>query len=321
MPSPATINSSLLLIRAAKGITPSFLYRSLCSPNFQKIVQERIDGATTPHLYQREIREFHVPVPPLPEQRRIVAILDEAFAGLEDMRANAEKNLKHSQDLFERYFNAIFAQKGEGWVEKTLGQLADFKNGLNFTKSSKGETVKIVGVKDFQDYLWIPCDGLDEVQIEGVLSREYELRKNDILTVRSNGNRQLIGRCILADDVDAKTSHSGFTIRIRIKAPGIDPLFLVRFLKSEKIRKMLIESGDGANISSLNQKTLTGVPIAYPGEIRQLEIVARLQEMEEETSHLASLYTRKLAAIAELKQSLLQKAFSGQLTSSESLAA
>jgi type I restriction enzyme S subunit len=159
------------------------------------------------------------------------------------------------------------------------------------------------------------------VQIEGVLGREYELRKHDILTVRSNGNRQLIGRCILASDVDAKTSHSGFTIRIRITAPGVHPIFLVRFLKSEKIRKMLIESGDGANISSLNQKALTALPIAYPSEIRQLEIVARLREIEEETSRLTSVYRSKLAAIAELKQSLLQKAFSGQLTSTQSLAA
>lgn len=280
-----------------------------------------ITGLTVPKLNQAKMREIPIPLPPLSEQRRIVAILDRAIAGLDTMRANSEKNIYHAEDLFARYLNAIFERKGNGWVERTLGQLADFKNGLNFTKSSKGETIKIVGVKDFQDFLWIPREGLDDVRIGGVLSPEYELRKHDILTVRSNGNKQLIGRCILAGDVNAKISHSGFTIRIRITAPGVDPIFLVRLLKSEKIRKMLIESGDGANISSLNQKALADLPIAYPAKIQQLEIAARVQALEEETTRLGSLYTRKLAAIAELKQSLLQKAFSGQLTSSESLAA
>ena len=259
--------------------------------------------------------------PPLPEQRRIVAILDEAFARLEAMRANAEKNLRNAGEMFHCYSNLVFERKGADWIEKPLGQIAEFKNGLNFTKSSKGETIKIVGVKDFQSYIWVPEDGLDEVQIEGHLNREYELRTNDILTVRSNGNKQLIGRCILAGKVDGKISHSGFTIRIRTAIAGIDPKFLIRILKSAKLRKLLVESGDGANISSLNQTALAGLPIAYPSERGQRQIVEQLEKFDAESGRLISLYSRKLAAIAELKQSILQKAFSGQLTSPETLAA
>jgi type I restriction enzyme S subunit len=93
LPAPATINSSLLLIRPLDRIEPKFLYFALCSPIFQTIVNERIDGATTPHLYQREIRQFPIRLPPLSEQRRIVTILDEVSAGLATMRANAEAKL------------------------------------------------------------------------------------------------------------------------------------------------------------------------------------------------------------------------------------
>ena len=278
-------------------------------------------GASYPAVNDAQVRGEKISFPPLPEQRRIVAILDEAFAGLDAMRANAEKNLQNARDLFDSYLNAVFSEKGEGWLETTLGRIADFKNGLNFTQSSKGEVIRIVGVKDFKNYFWIPDDGLDSVQIDGTLSPAYELQENDILTVRSNGNKQLIGRCILAGPVSGKTSHSGFTIRIRVKTGEIEPRFLVRYLKSAAIHNSLIESGDGANISSLNQKALTALPVMFPSRHLQQNIVKRLEELEIDSDRLESLYRQKLAAIAELKQSILQKAFAGELTSSESIAA
>jgi len=92
LPSPTTINSSLLLIRASDLLDAKYLYYVLLSPYFQSIVQSRLEGATTPHLYQRDIKEFPVYFPPLPEQKRIVAILDEAFANISQAVANAEKN-------------------------------------------------------------------------------------------------------------------------------------------------------------------------------------------------------------------------------------
>ena len=91
LPGRTTINSSLLLIRSGKEILPKFLYRCLSSPYFQQIVNSRLNGATTPHLYQRDITEFPVVVPPLSEQQRIVDILEEAFEGVATAKANAEK--------------------------------------------------------------------------------------------------------------------------------------------------------------------------------------------------------------------------------------
>ncbi len=231
------------------------------------------------------------------------------------MRAKAEKNLLNARDLFDSYLNAIFSEKGEGWVERTLGEVADFKNGLNFTQSSKGEVIRIVGVKDFKNYLWVPMTGLETVQIEGALSPAYELQQNDILTVRSNGNKQLIGRCILAGTVEGKVSHF---IQDSIPGPSIRrdrAEYLVRYLKSCSHSKLLIESGDGANISSLNQKALTALPVFYPKKDLQQEIVSRLEAVETESERMEAVCRQKLAAIAELKQSILQKAFAGEQSS------
>ncbi|MGH6795741.1 MAG: restriction endonuclease subunit S, partial [Methylocella sp.] len=256
-----------------------------------------------------------IPVPPLPEQRRIVAILDETFEGIAAAVANAEKNLANARELFEIYLNSVFTQKGEGWVEKKLGDIATFKNGLNFTKNSKGELIKIVGVKDFQNDFFVPVSKLETVRIDGQLGTDYELQSGDILTVRSNGNKQLIGRCILADGVPKKTSHSGFTIRIRVRSNDTNPAYLVHFLKSKTSRERLIESGDGANISSLNQQALSGLPINLPPLAEQPVIVKKIDAIDAESKRLEAIYQQKLAALAELKQAILQKAFAGELTS------
>lgn len=194
--------------------------------------------------------------------------------GLAAATANVEKNLKNARELFESYVDSVF-QRQVDWDKKTLGAIAEFKNGLNFTKSSKGEKIRIVGVKDFQSHFWVPIDELESAQIDGDLNQAYLLRKNDILTVRSNGNKQLIGRTILAGEVAGKVYHSGFTIRIRIVSSNVDPVYLVRYLKSGAVRRALIESGDGAQISNLNQQALTALPVMLPklAEQKETELV------------------------------------------------
>lgn len=140
------------------------------------------------------------------------------------------------------------------------------------------------------------------------------LRKGDILTVRSNGNKELIGRCLLANELSEKTSHSGFTIRIRIEKEDIYPQFIVHYLKSKELRKQLAESGGGISISSLNQQGLSLIIINFPTFLKQKAIVANIDEIAFETQRLEAIYRQKISALKELKQSILQKAFTGELT-------
>ena len=271
-------------------------------------------GTTFKELSTNSLAGVKIPLPPLPEQKRIVEILDEAFEGIDRAIALAEKNLANARELFESYLNAIFTQKGDGWEKKKLGDIATFRNGLNFTKSSKGESIKIVGVKDFQNHFWIQEAQLDSVTIDTNLKEIDILRKGDILAVRSNGNKELIGRCVLADELSEKTSHSGFTIRIRIERKDIYPQFIVHYLKSRELRKQLVESGGGISISSLNQQGLSLIIISFPTFLEQKAIVANIDEIASETQRLENIYRQKIAALNELKQSILQKAFTGELT-------
>jgi type I restriction enzyme S subunit len=309
------INQALLKLAPIQDINANFLKYWMSSPNFQNQILNLSMGVAIKNVASvKVLKEILIPIPPLPEQKRIVAILDEAFEGIDRAISNTEKNLSNARELFESYLNSIFSQKGEGWEEKKLGDIATFRNGLNFTKSSKGESIKIVGVKDFQNHFWIQEDQLESVTIDAELKEIDILRKGDILTVRSNGNKELIGRCVLAGDIYEKTSHSGFTIRIRIEREDIYPQFIVHYLKSKQLRKQLTESGGGISISSLNQQGLSLIKLSFPIFTKQKAIVANIDELAIETQRLETIYRQKIAALKELKQSILQKAFTGELT-------
>ncbi|MGO4999769.1 restriction endonuclease subunit S [Oceanisphaera sp. W20_SRM_FM3] len=275
-------------------------------------------GSATNYLKIGNFKEYEVSYPCILEQKRIVAILDEAFADIEQARAKTEQNLKNARELFESYLQQVFSLRGEGWVETNLGTVAAFKNGLNFSQSSKGEKLKVVGVKDFKSNFMVPFEQLDTIQIDGDLSEAYELKENDIITVRSNGNKRLIGRCLLVGEVGEKTSYSGFTIRIRLESKDVFPKFLAYYLKSSTVHELLINSGGGANISNLNQKILTSLPVAFPHFDKQMQLVDAIEKVEIESQALERVYANKLNTIDELKQSILQKAFSGELSKKES---
>lgn len=311
---------SLALLRPLEVITPHYLLYFINSPLAKAQFNSRLKGAGVPNLHLAEIREVEIPFPnDKKEQQRIVSILDEAFSSIEQAKENLQRNLQNAKELFQSEMNAIFEngklkiEKGE-WEEKTLGEVATFRNGISFTKQSRGASTKIVGVKDFQKHFWINFDNLESVTLDGELNDLDTLIENDILAVRSNGNPELIGRCILAGSVPEKTSHSGFTIRIRLSnTNNYFAQYLCHFLKSEKAKRQLIDGGTGISIKSLNQGTLSSLSIPFPSFIKQQKIVHQLDTLSAETKRLEAMYQQKLDALEELKKSILQKAFSGEL--------
>jgi len=176
-----------------------------------------------------------------------------------------------------------------------------------------GRTLRMVGVGDFQEHSVVPIETLQSVTIEGELSDDYLIRRDDILTVRSNGSKNLVGRCMLVPDVDGMTSFSGFIIRIRFDTRAINPRFLLHYMRSSTTRDRLTRDGGGTNISNINQAKLSELPVSLPSFKHQTEIANRLDDLHEETQRLTHIYVRKLAALDSLKQSLLHQAFNGQL--------
>ena len=292
-------------------LLPRFLFYGV--NDYLKAIEDVTGFATVKHLSSKQVLDIEFPVPSMSEQQRIVAILDAAFAEIAAAKANAERNLQNARALFESYLNKVFTERGDGWQTVPFGEIAAFRNGINFTKSSRGTPIKILGVKDFQNHYWAQFEDFDSIVPEGLVPDPDTLIEGDIVFVRSNGNPDLIGRCLLIGQLPERTTHSGFTIKARLQQDSVLPAYLCHFLKLKDTRQEMIDGGNGANIKSLNQGTLSRIVVPFPSLSKQAEIVRQLEDMQVETQRLESIYQKKLAALDELKKSLLHQAFSGAL--------
>ena len=285
----------------------SFLIYAMQSESFSNKVLSRTSGATVRSIPMKELKEIVISFPSLSEQKRIVERLDSAFENIDKLKANAEKQLAEARTLFQKSLAKAMEPK-EGWEEKTLGQLGDLKNGMNFAHNEKGVDLHILGVGDFGNRFSI--DDVRELQMISLNqqpSEDYLLKDGDIVFVRSNGNKQLVGRSLVVYPGDNSTTFSGFCIRFRKSLKVLDERFLVYLLKSDNTRKKLF--GNGANISNLNQKTLQSLIVPLPSLAEQQRIVERLDALSENIRKYEEIQRQVISECDALKQALLRKVF------------
>jgi type I restriction enzyme S subunit len=292
------------VVTGFRGVLPRFLYLLLDGVLSDTVSKQKL-GNTMPYIKVGMLKDFPVPVPPLAEQQRIVAFLDEAFAGIATARANAEKNLQNARALFESHLNAVLLTKK--WTWKTIGDLCDGVEYGTSAKSSKEGSVPVIRMGNIQNGR-INWDNLvytdDEEEIE-----KYLLNPNDVLFNRTN-SPELVGKTAIYKG-ETPAIFAGYLIRIRRKEDLLDADFLNYFLNSE----FAFEYGKTVVISSVNQANINGAklkgyPIPVPSISDQARIVKELDELSEETQRLESIYQRKIAALDEQKKSLLHEAFS-----------
>lgn len=159
------------------------------------------------------------------------------------------------------------------------GDVAEFRNGLNFSKDSHGKGCKFIGVADFKDNFTPQWKLLGEINPFGVAKREDYLEPGDIIFVRSNGNKALVGRSLYID-LNEKSLYSGFCIRARLKTDDFLPLFLAYYTRTNFF-KSAITSVAGTNINNLNQDILGNIMIPHYSIGIQKSIVAVLTSIDE----------------------------------------
>ena len=314
LPDRATINSSLLLIRSGKEILPKFLYRCLCSPYFQQIVNSRLNGATTPHLYQRDITEFPIVLPPLAEQQRIVGLLDEAFEGLATAKANAEKNHQNARTLFESHLQSVFSQRGPGWVDKSLGNLCEvFADGdWVESKDQSLDGVRLIQTGNVGEGVF--KDRADKARYisEATFKRLRctEIFEGDCLISRLPDP---VGRsCILPDTGERMITAVDCTI-VRFDKKRFLPELFNHYSQSDDYLRTVAKECTGTTRNRISRSNLALTSIPVPPLQEQKRLAAIFDALTAETQRLARLYERKLAALEALKKSLLHQAFSGHI--------
>lgn len=166
------------------------------------------------------------------------------------------------------------------WETINLGEIAEFKNGLNFNRDQYGQGVKYISVADFQDYFSAKTEELAELK-EDFINPSYYLNNGDILFVRSNGNKELVGRNLFIQNVIEPLTFSGFCIRARFIRNDIFPKFFAYLFKSKFFRQTLSANAGGTNINNLNQGILSSLVVPLPPLTIQILIASILSAYDD----------------------------------------
>lgn len=273
----AMINEHVFIIRCRNEITQKYLFFFLYSPFGQDLLRANITGSAQGGLNRSNLSRINLPYPPISIQHKIVA-------ECQKIDAEAQKAKEKIAELQEDINEIVENIKGK---RTKLGTIAQFKNGLNYKKTTQGITISIVGVADFKENKSPDWNKVQSIKINEHVDGSFLLHKNDLVTVRSNGSRELVGRFMLIDkEPEKQTTFSGFTIRVRIVSDEVDSEFLYYLLSSANIRLRLTTGGNGANIKSLNQDLLSNLEIPLPTLSEQKKVIAKIGTIEDEIASL-----------------------------------
>lgn len=309
------IVADLVRIRAEK-IDTKYLCYHLNSPITNDFINTQQKGATRPRVQISVVRDLPIYAPPLPEQQRIVAILDEAFAAIECAKINAVQNLKNAKELFDSYLQSVFENRGEGWEEKQFSELCDIKHGYAFEGeffSNAGEFV-LLTPGNFYETGGFRDRGAKQKYYIGQIPAEYVLKKGDLLVAMTEQAAGLLGSPILVPDSD-KYLHNQRLGLVKQKSgiPWTNEFFFHVF-NTRAVRQAIHNSGSGVKVRHTSPRKIGEVIVSYPISIKeQMKIVNTLQELSAETKRLEAIYQQKIECLEELKKSILQKAFNGEL--------
>jgi len=302
---PMAFNQGCKGLVPSAGLDTKFAYYFLLAN--VPLLKSLGTGATFSELSGGKLKEVPFRYPPLDEQHRIVAILDEAFEAIATAKANTEKNLQNARELFESRVQAMFTSSGPDFRKVSLADVCDILS-------------KLVDPRD-AEFLDMPHVGAGNI----------ESRSGVLISVMTAREEQLISGKFLFDDSTVLYSKIRPYLRKVVRpdfsglcSADIYPLapkkglihrdYLYHLLLSPTFTDYAVRGSARAGMPKVNREHLFAFPFAAPPVDKQRQIAARLDGLSDETQRFESIVGAKLAALDELKQSLLHQAFSGQLT-------
>ncbi|MDP1817311.1 MAG: restriction endonuclease subunit S [Leadbetterella sp.] len=312
---PARVNQHVSIIRAKKEvIDPLFLNLLLTSKHYKdQLLFTGEQGATRQAITKAELESFNIAFPKsLPEQQRIVSILDEAFTAIAKAKANAEQNLWNSQELFESLLIKIFTEgisikkwkleKLEKYNKVVVGYVGPISK--EYTNDENG--ILLLSTKNI---------GVNGVSLEKLTrinhqfhnkNRKSQLVPEDILVARHGNSGQ---SAVIPNNI--KTAHALNVIIIK-KSESLSSEYICFLLNSGVLDK-IASSKAGSVQEIINTSIIKDLIIPVPSVKEQQTIVQKLNALSTQTKKLESIYQQKINDLEEMKKSILQKAFSGEL--------
>jgi type I restriction enzyme, S subunit len=293
-----TFNQAIAGVKPNSEIDLVFILYAISSVKERVLGQRR--GVRQKNLSLGKIRDIELSIPPLSEQRRIVSILSGAFDRIASAKANAEKNLQNARALFESHLQAVFTRRGKGWIEKPLVEVCTLINGRAYNKDELLNVGKypVLRVGNFfTNNHWYYSD------LE--LDKEKYCDKGDLLYAwsASFGPRIWDG---------GKVIYHYHIWKVIPNASIVEKRFLLHLLEWD-VDQIKQAHGTGTTMMHVSKGSMESRVVQIAPLQVQGQIVSQLDDLDVETRRLESVYRRKLAALDELKKSLLHKAFSGEL--------
>ncbi len=301
----SSTNQAVCGIFPNENFIPEFLFYFFLSQKESLLLQAV--GNAQPNISQAKIKKVLVPIPPLPEQNQIVNTLDKAFKQIDQAKANLEKNLNNAKELFQSKLNEVFSQRGEGWEEKRLGEIASVEYGFTAKSTTEG-TMRYVRITDIDKKGNLILDGKKYIE-DTEEAQKFQLKENDILMARTGAT---FGKVLLYKDYEPSVFAS-YLIRIHFTENISNELYWY-FSKSQYYWSQANSLSSGSAQPHFNGKALKEVIFSYPksGE-EQEKLILEFKSLLDEIEKLQTHYQQKLNNLEELKKSILQKAFRGEL--------
>ena len=305
-------SSEYFVFRPGPTLDKEWLYYFLCRKMFRVEGAARMSGAVGHKRVSKEfIENYPIPVPPLAEQQRIVAILDDALAAIATGRANAEKNLQNARAIFESHLQFLFTQLGAGWTQKTLEEIA-INFGRGKSKHRPRNAPHLYGGK-------FPFIQTSDVRNADHVITNYSQTYSDAGLAQSKLWPKGTVCITIAANI-AETAILGFNACFPDSVIGVvaDPQlaeagFIEYLLQSFKVRIQAM--GKGSAQANINIGTFEHQRFPFPSISEQQRIVLALDALREQSARLEKVYQQKLAALSELEKSVLHQAFTGRLSS------
>lgn len=280
-------------------LLPRYLYYFCRNFDFERLNK----AVTIPSLTKSDLLKIEIELPSMENQQKVV----DKLSKIEQIIQMRKQELQGIDKLIKARFVEMFGDPVENpysWPVDNLTNFGECKNGLNFHTDDSGVVIHCLGVGDFKDLSLIDdTSKLPTISLNEMPSDDYLLTNGDIVFVRSNGNKALVGRSVVVYPDNIPTTFSGFCIRFRIQNPDILSSYLLRVLKTDSMRKKM--TGRGANIQNLNQKILATLKIPIPALALQEEFEFFVKKVDK-----SKLVIQKALNEAQLLfESLLQEYF------------
>ena len=288
-------------------LNTKFLYYFLC--NYIDTLRNNSIGGVIKYIKLGDLTDINIPLLSLDEQLKIVSILDKA----KELMQKSKEALDDLDELIKSRFIEMFGDpiiNTKNWDIKNLGELGYFKNGMNYKQSDSGFNIKFLGVGEFKYGNIINSSNmLPTLELQEKPKDEYLLKDGDIVFVRSNGSKELVGRSVLVKELEEDTTYSGFCIRYRNKSNEITPEFLINLFSDEGFKSYFKKDSRGANINNLNQQMLSSLNIILP----PIELQNQFADFIKQANKLKVKMDKSLNNLEDNFNSLMQKSFKGNL--------